>query len=571
MIIKSPSSKRRLLSPQVLNIAVTAFFVSLIVLWACIMFMSPWQSMAHSNVRIGDVMPHPPRRSVRRREKGKDVDIINGDQGRSLHENEHKYESLQQNRNDNGLPTLSSSRKPRVVAIYAYQPNDYTDDDYSGKRKRNGADNALPPYMYTYERIDPYLLSYTPKILRRVRRHDYLPSDTLLSELVHNYKLAISGSDTDDIKAEDPLKHLMLSSKSRDAYRSIKFDSEDYAEGQAEPLEDDECEAPPKNAKWMLHSFPTCNYLHENDWVNTIRMDETKILGHGDWPVLENEPTLRKHETKVALKTIRYEHDYDERNFHRHVRDAIVSERLTSSPRVTDIYAFCGNSGYFEFASEGSLSDRLDQHYTAKYEDDGDVKSLLSQLDKLKLAFEVAAGLADFHDADALRDKTGEIVSAAMVHADITLDQFIKVGDVYKLNDFNRCRFMRRYRNSTSLGGDGRPCGFFVQNNPAKNRSPEEYAYEAETEKIDVYSMGNIFYSILTDMDPWEETKEGAAQQAVMKGKRPQVPETIKSSDDYVDKVLMKAMNDCWKHKPEDRWRARAAADYLSTKLSQLM
>ena len=31
----------------------------------------------------------------------------------------------------------------------------------------------------------------------------------------------------------------------------------------------------------------------------------------------------------------------------------------------------------------------------------------------------------------------------------------------------------------------------------SKFRAPEEYAYEVENEKVDVYSMGNIFYQLI--------------------------------------------------------------------------
>jgi len=522
------------------------------------MFISPWQSPQHNSHMAGQTQPH----FFHQREKK-----VRGG-GRSLHHNQHKIRQY-------GSMIGRDSLKPRVVGLYAYQFDEL--DDWKKERNSN-----LPPYMYLAERIDPYLLSHASTTFRRVRNHDYYPRDTSLSDIVHNYKLAIAGSNS-YIKSEDPLKHLMLSAISRDTLREIRYDSDDYEEAMATPLEDEDCEATPKNAEWMLHSFPTCNFLHENDWVNSVRRSKTKILGNGYWrdvwPVLDSEPTSRSREKKVALKTIRYEHDYTERNFHRHVRDAIVSERLTSSPLVTSTYAFCGNSGYFEFASGGSLADRLEEHYVAKYDNmerkgnaknDDDV-GLLDQYTKLSLAHQVAAGLADFHDADAMRDKNGDIISAAMVHADITLDQFIIIDGVYKLNDFNRCRFMRRYRNSTELGGDGKPCGFGVGNNPGKNRSPEEYAYTVETEKIDVYSMGNIFYSILTDMDPWEETSENKALKAVKAGNRPKVPSSIKSSEDFVDVALRKIMWNCWEHKPEDRPRARTAADFLYKKLSEFI
>ena len=46
--------------------------------------------------------------------------------------------------------------------------------------------------------------------------------------------------------------------------------------------------------------------------------------------------------------------------------------------------------------------------------------------------------------------------------ADITPSQFIYIDGRYKVNDFNRCRFMRVDESDNS------PCGFFVGANPGK-------------------------------------------------------------------------------------------------------
>eukprot|EP00571_Detonula_confervacea_P007931 CAMPEP_0172313680 /NCGR_PEP_ID=MMETSP1058-20130122/20754_1 /TAXON_ID=83371 /ORGANISM="Detonula confervacea, Strain CCMP 353" /LENGTH=533 /DNA_ID=CAMNT_0013027377 /DNA_START=226 /DNA_END=1827 /DNA_ORIENTATION=- len=525
------------------------------------MFISPQLTNQH-NSQMG--VPIQPDKSRKKK--------VRGDGGRSLHNDPHR-----KGRRDSVLGRYS--RKPRVVGIYAYQLNEV--DERIMKENKN----YLPPYMYLTERIDPHLLSHTSQTLRRIRRHDYVSGKTALSDIFHNYKLAIVGSNS-YIKSEDPLKHLMLSSNSRDTLRVIENDSEDYEGAMATPLDDEECEATPENAKWMLHSSPTCNFLHEFDILSSLNKDKTKILGSGYWrdvwPALDSEPSSQLRQKKVALKTIRYEHDYTERNYHRHERDAIVGERLTSSPQVTAIYSFCGNSGYYEFATGGSLADRFEAHYkamqdaesedeeTGKRNTKNDDQRLLDQYTKLSLAHQAAAGLADLHDADAMRDENGEITSAAMVHADIKAEQFVNIGGVYKLNDFNRCRFMRRYRNSAESGGDGKPCGFKVGNNSGAGRSPEEYAYEEETEKIDVYSLGNIFYTLLTDMDAWEDWPQAKAIKAIQKGKRPEIPSSKLSSIDVVDVALRKVMYQCWKHKPEDRPRARALADFLSKELNAL-
>lgn len=75
---------------------------------------------------------------------------------------------------------------------------------------------------------------------------------------------------------------------------------------------------------------------------------------------------------------------------------------------------------------------------------------------------------------------------------------------------------------------------------------------------------------MLTNMDPWEETGSEKAHKAIIEGKRPKIPSEVLSSEDPVDVALRKVMHQCWEHKPEDRPRARALADYLSKELSAL-
>ena len=79
-------------------------------------------------------------------------------------------------------------------------------------------------------------------------------------------------------------------------------------------------------------------------------------------------------------------------------------------------------------------------------------------------------GVAAVHNVD----KEG---IASMAHTDISPRQFIHVDGVYKLNDFNRVRFIRwsRIQNKT--------CGYYVARNPGTNRSPEEYQHIEQTEK----------------------------------------------------------------------------------------
>jgi serine/threonine protein kinase len=196
-----------------------------------------------------------------------------------------------------------------------------------------------------------------------------------------------------------------------------------------------------------------------------MKIGEARHVGNGFWRDVWSIPEEITNQYRV-LKTIRLEHEMTPRNFERHRRDAMAMERLSSSPLVVDIYAFCGNSGVFEFADGGDLSDTLWPKQQAKR-----VTNSLSKKKKLRIATQITSALAAVHNFD----REGR---ASVAHADISLNQFIKINGRFKLNDFNRARFLR-----WNLKHD-RMCTFHVGNNPGKNRSPEEYRYEGQTEKV---------------------------------------------------------------------------------------
>jgi len=215
---------------------------------------------------------------------------------------------------------------------------------------------------------------------------------------------------------------------------------------------------------------------------------------------------------------------------------------------VVNIYGYCGNSGIFEYSDGGDIND-------AVWPDKGD--SDLTNMQKLKIATQVSIGVADLHNVD----KEGV---PSIAHTDITPGQFILIDNVYKLNDFNRCRFLRWSSEKNEA------CRFHVGQNPGKNRAPEEYAHEDETEKVDIYSMGNIFYIIVTELWPFEGVKETKAQKKIMQGDRPPVEDSIRDNADPAVKALLKAMEMCWRQDPKERATAREVNTFLKAKLREL-
>jgi serine/threonine protein kinase len=101
-------------------------------------------------------------------------------------------------------------------------------------------------------------------------------------------------------------------------------------------------------------------------------------------------------------------------------------------------------------------------------------------------------------------------------------------------------------------------------------RSPEEYAYKPQTEKVDVYSLGNVLYSILTSKSPFGKEKSEKVAKKVQEGKRPPIPQSMQNSTDPFDQAMLKAINMCWIHDPEKRATARQVQNFITSELSRL-
>jgi hypothetical protein len=325
--------------------------------------------------------------------------------------------------------------------------------------------------------------------------------------------------------------------------QDIELNSKDYNKGKP----DDPPEGCTPQYRWQELAFPNCNSLHELDLRGRVNTDvpvedepepEGFLLasgGYRDVWFVENNHILSE---RVALKTLLYEHPYTERNMDRHRRDALATDRLTGSPYALNLYGYCANSGVYEFADGGSLEDAVDDDETYG---DWNVST------KFKYAYQVAQAIADVHNID----KEGV---PSMSHTDISLSQFVSIngGIDYKINDFNRARFLyHRIDNSDEL------CPFEVGSNKGKFRSPEEYGYAPETVKIDVYSMGNIFYVLLTGKYPFAGVEKKEAMQSVKHGKRQPIPPEYADSTDPMEQTLVQAIERCWIQTPEQRASAR--------------
>lgn len=328
------------------------------------------------------------------------------------------------------------------------------------------------------------------------------------------------------------------------------LDSDDY-DHRADEWTDDTCKA---HYPWQTTHFPSCQLILEQEFL-----DGGRIVANGHWRDVWIMPDWPQ--SHVVLKTMRYEHDVTDRNLDRHRRDAVAMERLTGSPWIMDIYGHCGNSGLFEFAPGGDL----EGHLMKSWYDRKGKPSKTSSLDKLLLSTQIALAVADVHTVED---------SPSLAHADISLSQWVKKTAkndkslfFFKLNDFNRARFLAW--NSKKK----RVCPYEVGKNPGKFRSPEEYAYDKQTEKVDVYSLGNVLYTILVQHHVWEALTTKEAQKMVKKGHVPPIPEDLLQKARQEDKnlgAILKAMAMCHETDPYKRASARSVAEVLQARLDEV-
>eukprot|EP00546_Thalassionema_frauenfeldii_P007700 CAMPEP_0178921328 /NCGR_PEP_ID=MMETSP0786-20121207/15500_1 /TAXON_ID=186022 /ORGANISM="Thalassionema frauenfeldii, Strain CCMP 1798" /LENGTH=313 /DNA_ID=CAMNT_0020595495 /DNA_START=419 /DNA_END=1360 /DNA_ORIENTATION=+ len=291
-------------------------------------------------------------------------------------------------------------------------------------------------------------------------------------------------------------------------------------------------------ADWQLAYRPSCNVIHETD-LSTFHHTRLKIVNNGAfrdvWRVAEFDGTFR------ALKTLRYikKRNFDHRNFDRHRRDAIAFDQLSSSPFVVDIYSHCANSAVFDFCDGGDLYDVF--------------KSNHSTFELLKVAYEIAESLSDAHNFDSKGRPT-------ISHTDVKPDQWILGSDGhYRLNDFNRARFLGwdKEQNTT--------CPFYVGKNGGIWRAPEEYNYKQETNKIDVWSLGNVLYYLVTGERPFYSDKE--AIKIVHAGLHPKIDTLRKSGMDASKAAMIDAMEMCFVADPSDRPEAHQIMKVLKQAL----
>lgn len=215
-------------------------------------------------------------------------------------------------------------------------------------------------------------------------------------------------------------------------------------------------------------------------------------------------------------------------------------ELLTSSPRIADIYSFCALSSIIEYAP-GNIED-----YVMPTEGEGDetedptpVNDYIKPLEKLEMALELAKGLATMHGHS----------DGVIANVDVQIGQFCRGRDgLIKILDFNRAEVLMYDEEREEY------CPF--SNGPPPDgslRAPEEIIDDPLSEKIDVYSVGNVFYSILTGFLVNRNYSIKKAHGRITHGQTEEIDVAFFESRSPAEMALVEAIQWCWTFDAEQR------------------
>jgi serine/threonine protein kinase len=144
------------------------------------------------------------------------------------------------------------------------------------------------------------------------------------------------------------------------------------------------------------------------------------------------------------------------------------------------------------------------------------------------------------HPTNAVRWNRGKTIEA---------NQFLLKDGMYRLNDFNLGDFLRW--NTTSQ----QYCQF-ESGYEGRWQAPEQAieGYRHKSERSDIFSLGYVFYFLLTGMKPFEGTAGSEVQQKVLNGRLPVILEEIRNSTHPFDIAMRTAIGQCFS-------KGRAAAE----------
>jgi len=220
-------------------------------------------------------------------------------------------------------------------------------------------------------------------------------------------------------------------------------------------------------------------------------------------------------------------------------------ERLTSSPRIMNIYGHCVMSTMaevvpIEFEEVSVPGEGYFAHDEIEERNKDGVRPFnnFTPTQKLGFALEMAESLADLHG----------FPDGVIVHDDVQPCQWLRTPDGHlKLGDFNRATIMQ-WDNVAAF---------------ANYRAPEEFAARNLDEQIDVFSFGNNLYGMMTGLWNFYDTDDDdKVQTQLIDGEIPFIDPRYRERS-FADRTLVDLMKRCWVYDPAERISIFEAVDVL--------
>lgn len=317
---------------------------------------------------------------------------------------------------------------------------------------------------------------------------------------------------------------------------------------------------------WQSKSYPICNSVHELGVLGGSPLDVYKsrlgYLGRGNWrssfriraattphaqdseeTVVDGDGDYNDDDT-VVLKLYNLHNDdefpFDPLAYEMHRIDALISQKMTASPYVIDIYGYCATTALYEQGIV-DLDHKARARTSKKKEKDS---RRFGDSSKFQCAAQLAFGLADLHGIDYPGGN-----NATIVHGDIKPENMFltrtrraagnrrsggsKSGRsssstmMAKLGDFN-ISVLRKW-NKTSH----KPCPHYHNEYPLDwglGYKPVEHSqkgYPPLDESIDVFGIGGVLYYILVGKDPYFRYPKGNETRDMKAGKLPPLPVSV--------------------------------------------
>lgn len=305
---------------------------------------------------------------------------------------------------------------------------------------------------------------------------------------------------------------------------------------------------------WQTSSHPNCNEMHSLSMGDLLKEATSRhrspprglfrFFGNGGNRLAGK---LAIGDDVVVYKTGRYHLDYNDETFDFNRKESVVMKMLPGTTPA--IYGYCGMQSITELADGGSLH-RIKQ------------EKELTPPKMLQYAVDLSRLVADMHSIDE------DYVS--LIHQDVEASNIVFVGgDKPKIIDFHSSLLIQW--NATA----NQPCLLYIMASirRADTLPPEIIRDDVVTEKVDVYSLGALFFYILTkgarlyhcerpkgicNFDSKENTiTEQELMALKFNGTQPTLPNEIEQSEDPAISAIRSVMRRALHGDPKQRPSAK--------------